>query len=139
MNNEFEIAIRKCLLKAGLSAAAEVYTSSPSPSFGDCESVWELGNLRLRFVKDRGQLFVDVGSKFDESLNFVFDDISLFMKWEEPGGIINAESPVGLEHALKLIKQDLDKLENLFSKSKLQTTSKKINQISKAKTQTRFR
>jgi hypothetical protein len=138
MTKKFQIAIRESLLKTGLSAASEVPLSAELLRFCDSISIWELGNLRIKFIKDRGQEFVDVGSKFDASHFFIFGDISLLMKWQSLEEIIHADAPLDLESSLSLIKRDLDKLEVLFSKSMLQETSNKISLISEEKTRAKF-
>ncbi len=85
-------------------------------------------------------MFVDMGSKFDESRFFNFDGIALFMNWQKLEETIKTftENPPSLEYCLNFIKQDLDKLEFLFSKTEFQATSEKIDRISRAKMQTLY-
>ena len=138
MNNKFLISIKESLLKAGLSSASEISNSSQPSGFGDTDSIWELGNLRIKFIKDRGQVFVDLGSKFNESHYFIFDDVSLLLKWQELDEIINADAPLDLATSLSLIKKDLNKLDTLFSKNELQKTTNEIDLIAKKKARIRF-
>lgn len=138
MSMEFRVLIREGLLKTGLSNASEISESMHPSCFGNSESVWVLGNIRIRFIKDRGQLFVDIGSIFDESRLFIFDDVALFMEWQKLDEIIKADQPLDLQVSLNFIKRDLRTLENIFSKKELKATTKKLDEISKKKAQARF-
>ena len=138
MSTEFKVLIRDSLLKAGLSSTREVFESEDTKNFGNVESIWVISNLQIRFVKDRGQVFIDIGSIFDKSKFFIFDDVALLMKWQALDDIIKATEPLDLLSSLIFIKQNFNKLELLLSKKKLKSTTEKINTISNKKTQARF-
>ena len=138
MSVEFRLFIRESLLKSGMSSAKEVSESKSLESFGNIESLWEFGDLRLRFLKDRGKIFVDLGSKSDEAKFFIFDDIALLMKWQGLDEIIKAVEPLDLVSSLGFIKRDYDTLTDLLSKKKYSSTAARLEAISSQKAQARF-
>ena len=107
MSVEFRLLVRESLLKSELMSAAQISESKNLENFGNIESLWELGDLRLRFLKDRDQIFFDLGSKFDEAKFFIFDDIALLMKWKDLDEIIKAVEPLDLVSSLGFIKRDM--------------------------------
>ena len=138
MADNFRVLIREHLLKSGLSGAKEIFESKATDNFGNSDSLWELGNLRMKFIKDRSQIFVDIGSVFDSSQFFIFDDIALMMGWQTLNEVIEAEEPLELLACLNLVKNHFDELNRVLSKKQLEFTVKKIVEISNAKTKARF-
>ncbi|MGM0562952.1 MAG: hypothetical protein ACQES2_01355 [Pseudomonadota bacterium] len=126
-------------MKSGLSDAKNISESKNLENFGNIESLWELGNLRLRFIKERGQVFLDLGSRFDEGKFFIFDDVALLMKWQSLDQIIEAFEPLDLVSSLGFIKRDYEDLTDLMSKKKYTSTSASIEEISRKKAQAIFR
>jgi hypothetical protein len=138
MSREFRVLVRESLLKAGLSGASEVLENEQSSGFEDSESIWTLGNLRLRFIEERGQHFVDIGSGFCKSRYFIFDDLALLMRWRTLDEIIHTEEPIELSEALRLVKDELETLDEMFSKERLDETSAKLQEVSEAKGKARY-
>jgi len=135
---EFRLLVRESLLKSELMSAAQISESKNLENFGNIESLWELGDLRLRFLKDRDQIFFDLGSKFDEAKFFIFDDIALLMKWKDLDEIIKAVEPLDLVSSLCFIKRDYDALTDLLSKKNYSSTSARLEAISNQKAQAKF-
>lgn len=69
------------LREAGIEAAELVRTSPDSASFGDAETVFRVARQLLRFVRDRGQEFMDLGANAAPEQFYQFDDVEIAMGW----------------------------------------------------------
>lgn len=138
MLDEFNVFVYEQLLNAGLSAEEKISLPSDPKSFGNAQSIWRIDNICLRFLKDRGQFFLDLSSVYDESNYFVFDDVALLLGWQDIDQIMNVTEPLKISYALSLIKSDLIKLNKIFSKNQLELTFKKLSEISEIKCKESF-
>lgn len=73
-----------------------------SEAFGNAWVILEGGNLRLRLVRDRGQIFLDLGSMHDPDENLF--DSAIVVEHLNPGSRPEASNWSG-EHSLKQIAQ----------------------------------
>jgi hypothetical protein len=67
------------LADVGLAGATLVSSSPSAQSFGDGEAVFRLDGLLLRFVRDRGQAFLDIASSAAPTEFHQYDDIEIAM------------------------------------------------------------
>ena len=95
-------------------------------NFGNAAAVFEIGNLRLRFIRDRGQDFVDLGSSISPGQYYLFDDVSLMMGWENLKEIVGADKPISVTRALRYVQNDLNKLDKAFSAEEIMSTNAKL-------------
>jgi len=68
--------VEQTLLPAALPIAMNIVTSSTSPWFGDSSVVLVADPLRVRIVRDKGQIFADFGSAAEP--NYWFDSAVVF-------------------------------------------------------------
>lgn len=137
-NCEFSILIREKLLQAGFLEALEIDRDVDPSCFGNEVTIWKVGDLLLKFIKDRDQIFVDIGGISDKSHFYIYDDIAIMMEWQKLDEILRATEPLDLLSALTFIKRDIIKLEKLLSKERLKSTQKRLDEISEIKTHARF-
>lgn len=110
----------------GIGQTKLIHESYDPKNFGNAEAVFEIGNLRLRFIRDRGQDFVDLGSSIRPGQYYLFDDVSLMMGWENLKEIVGADKPISLTKALRYIQNDLSKLDKAFSAEEIMSTNAKL-------------
>jgi hypothetical protein len=103
------------LLDAGLDNTALVRSSAEDQPFGNADVVFGLGELLLRFVRDRGQTFVDIASSAAPTEFHQFDDIEIAMGWKTIDQILAKREPDDLGIVLTRVRENLGTLTDAFS------------------------
>jgi len=108
--------------------------SGSSESFGNAFLVLEHKELRLRFVKDRGQIFLDFQptSKNRKGEWFSIDIVKQMVTGE-----IETSAEMDSEKR-KFLKTNLDKIEQLFSSANREGTIKKLKELERARAKRLF-
>lgn len=138
MKNPLVETVEHELNQLGISHAKLIHESYDPQSFGNAEAVFELGHVRLRFIRDRGQDFVDFGSSSTPGHYYLFDDVSVMMGWESLNDIINVDEPIGLSKALSFIQNDFDRLNKAFSANEIMSTDAKLKSAERQRTKAMF-
>lgn len=97
--------------------------------------VLELDNFRLRLVRDRSQIFIDIQSNYDlknEKEWFSYDVISQLISGEVE------ESAVLDDLKVEFIKEHFDELENIFAASEVDATINKLHGLEKERAKRLF-
>jgi hypothetical protein len=94
---------------------AELLSSTESDSFGDADVVFRLRPLLLRFVRDRGQEFLDVASTATPDQFFQFGDVKIAMGWTTIEQLLAQTEPAPLEAMLDRLVCHLGELSEAFS------------------------
>lgn len=108
--------------------------SGSSESFGNAFLVLEHDDLRLQFVKDRGQIFLDFQpkSKKNKSNWFSIDIVKQLITGKiEPSAEMDSEKA-------EFLKTNLDKIEKLFSTANMENTIKKLRQLERERAKRLF-
>lgn len=108
--------------------------SGSSESFGNAFLVLEHEDLRLRFVKDRGQIFLDFQptSKKQKGEWFSIDIVKQMVTGEiEPSAEMDSKKA-------KFLKTNLDEIEQLFSTVNMESTIKKLKELERARAKRLF-
>jgi len=108
--------------------------SGSSESFGNAFLVLEHEELRLQFVKDRDQIFLDFQPT---STNRKNDWFSIDIVKQLVTGNIEPSSEMDTAKA-KFLKDNLDEIEQLFSTAKLEGTIKKLRELERARAKRLF-
>jgi len=120
------------LRKAGLADATPVHAGPEHREhFGDAEAIFRLGPLVLRFVRDRGQEFMDVASVSTPGQFHQFDDIALDHGWTTLPEILAASTPDRLDDVLLRLKGHLAEVNRAFGETEYQTTNARLAAIAK--------
>ncbi len=108
--------------------------SGSSESFGNAFLVLEHEDLRLQFVRDRGQIFLDFQptSKKHKSNWFSIDIIQQMVT-----GKIETSAEMDSEKE-EFLKTNLDKIEQLFSTANMDSTIKKLRELERARAKRLF-
>lgn len=84
-------------------------------NFGNGEVVFRLGPLLLRFIRDRGQDFLDVASAIAPDHFHQFDDVEIGMDWKSVEGALAKSEPEPLADMLRRMRNRLGELELAMS------------------------
>ena len=133
---------RRLLRKTGMASAELVDELYDSRSFGNALATYRLGVFVMKFVRDRDDETVDIGSVEEPDRLYGFLHLAVFRGWidiEEALKIydIGADQDewskplFELDEALDLIGRDLENLQELFSGSRLETTLGSLADIDK--------
>ncbi|MEJ2249122.1 MAG: hypothetical protein P8Y97_05605 [Candidatus Lokiarchaeota archaeon] len=99
--------------------------SMSSESFGNAFLILEHENLRLRFIKDRDQLFLDFQSTTKNRKNewFSIDIVKqLITDKIEPSSEMDSEKA-------EFLRTNLDEIQRLFSPTNIENTFKKLKEL----------
>ncbi|NVM16748.1 MAG: hypothetical protein HWN80_03465 [Candidatus Lokiarchaeota archaeon] len=108
--------------------------SGSSESFGNAFLVLEHEGLRLQFVKDRGQIFLDFQPT---SKNHKADWFSIDIVKQMVTGKIETSAEMDSKKA-EFLKTNLDKIEQLFSIANIESTIKKLRELERARAKRLF-
>lgn len=84
-------------------------------SFGNAEAVFQIAGLLVRFVRDRGQDFVDLASVSNPEKFYQFDDVHIAMGWKSVDEIVGKQRPEPLHEVVGRFSHNLDEIEAVFS------------------------
>lgn len=83
---------------------------------GDGEAVFFAGGtLLLRFLRDRGQDFVDIAARASPERFFQFGDVEIALGWKSAEQVINVAEPEALVSVIQRLTGRLEELEKAFS------------------------
>jgi len=153
MKNPLVEKVEDELKRLGFHDAKLVRESYSETSFGDAQAIYQVGNLYLNFIRDRGNDMVDFISakSTTQKDTYNFDDISILMGWESLEEMakkykytnIDFSKPpprpcFSLGETLHLIKQHHEELQRMFSPREVDTTLKKLQEISRKRSKALF-
>ena len=108
--------------------------SGSSESFGNAFLILEHEDLRLQFVRDRGQIFLDFQPtrKKHKSNWFSIDIIKRMVT-----GKIETSAEMDSEK-VEFLKTNLDKIEQLFSTANMESTIEKLRELERTRAKRLF-
>lgn len=83
--------------------------------FGNAEMIFRVGKLLVRFVRDRGQSFIDIASTALPERFYQFDTVEIAMGWKPIEEVIGKSEPEDLKNVLCRLSQKFDELEAAMS------------------------
>ena len=125
---EIKSALRRVSLNGKL--ISEMFDES---SFGNSQVIFEIGPLRLRFIKDRSQEFVDIASAFSYDRYYLFCDVEIALGWQTIEDVLVGQEPEPLIQVLNRIARRFDELKKAFSEN-YSATKLQIERASAART-----
>ena len=114
-HGDFPGSILSSLEQAGMTGAELVSAEPESPAFGDTAATFRLGRLLLRFVRDRGEEFLDVGSADNPDAWFQYDDVEMAMGWRSVDDVLEKSAPEPIERVLDRVAGRFPQLQAAFS------------------------
>src|SRR5262245_47736409 len=95
-------------------------------NFGNGEVVFRLGPLLLRFIRDRGQDFLDVASVTSPDRYHQFDDVEIGMGWKSVEDMVAKSEPEPLADLLRRMRNRLGELQSAMSGNQESFTRNRI-------------
>jgi hypothetical protein len=129
----FAESVAARLNAAGLGQAELVSAVQDDASFGNAEVIFRAGSLRLRFVRDRGQEFLEMASDAAPTRFFQFDDVELALGRKTIREILAAHEPERLEVMLARLAKDVAELNDAFSGDRERLTRARVEQAARAR------
>jgi hypothetical protein len=140
MNNPLVKAIEHELNQLDMSKSKLIHESFNHENFGNAEAIYEIGNLKIRIVRDRGVDIISLGSSIGNNL-FYIDDVAVWMGWISFDDLLQfystatdfSKPPQGplfnLSKALEMIARELKRLDKAFSSDELMSTHVKLKDV----------
>ena len=113
------------LCSAGLQGA-KLVSSSPEGRFGDSEAIFQVGPILLRFVRDRGQEFLDLAFAAAKGQFFQWDEIQAGMGWKSIDDVVAKKEPDSLQQVVTQLVMHYVELNSAFSEANAEATRAKI-------------
>ena len=128
------------LSRLGISNAKLAYETYNPQSFGNAEAIYKLGNVQLRFLRDRDDDMVDIGSAIRPQHFYNSDDVAVWMGWISLDDLLKYDAPINFDEPppgpifslpkmISLIVRDWQKLDNAFSSGEFMSTNAKLKEI----------
>lgn len=120
---------------AGLAESELVSASTESTAFGNAEAVFRLGPVLLRFTRDRGQEFIDLGSSLAPAVYHQFDDVDIAMGWKSIDEVLAKREPEDLGAVLTRVRTHLVMLEEALSGEREHMTRARLERAARERGQ----
>ena len=114
-SGDFPESMLRSLEEAGVTGAELVSAEPESPAFGDTSVTFRLGRLLLRFIRDRGEEYLDLGSADVPDALFQLDDVEVAMGWRSVDEILEKNAPEPIELVLGRVARRLQELQTAFA------------------------
>ena len=115
----------KALQEAGIRDGELQHAGSRNPR-GDGVVVVRVGTLLLRICRDRGQVFLDLGSVHSPDEFHQFDDVEIGMGWRSVASVLAKQEPEPLDTILSRLRERWSELESQMSAAHEPKTRERI-------------
>ena len=106
---------RETIESVGIEGVELERESFDPRNFGNGEVVFRLGPLLLRFIRDRGQDFLDIASTIAPDRFHQFDDVEIAMGWKSVEETLGKSEPEPLADMLGRLRNRLGELQSAMS------------------------
>ena len=129
MTNEesLNVFVRRLLANAGLTVDEVIHEFVHPDHFGDGEVILQVGPMHLRFVRERGQDFVDLSPASTPGRYHPFGDVELAMGWKAVDDVRLRADPEPLPAVLARLREHYREFEAAFSEFSAQETLAKLD------------
>jgi hypothetical protein len=103
------------LTEAGIQDAELVRANYDAKSFGNAEAVFRLQPLIPRFIRDRGQEFLELATRGAPEQFHQFGDVEIAMGWKTIEEVIGKRELEGLDRLLGRLHEHRTELHEAFS------------------------
>jgi hypothetical protein len=116
------------LKDAGIDDAELVRANYDSKSFGNAEAVFRARPLVLRFLRDRGEEFLELATNAAPEQFYQFGDVEIAMRWKTVDEILARRELEGLDRILDRLRQHRAELNDAFSGDRERLTRARLEQ-----------
>ena len=129
MTNEQDLRViaTRLLEDAGLTQDKIIHEAVRPDHFGDGEVIFEVGPMHLRFVRERGQDFIDVSPASTPGRYYPFGDVELAMGWKTVDEVWSRAEPEPLSAILERVRKHYPQFEEAFSSTTAPETLAKLD------------
>jgi hypothetical protein len=124
-------SLRACaqqlLAAAGLPSDEVIHEVVHPEHFGDSEVAFKVGPMHLRFVRQRGQDFVDVSPASMPGQYHQFGDVELAMGWKTVDQVWSRNEPEPLTSVVERLRAHYAEFADAFSSAKASETLEKLS------------
>lgn len=111
---------------------AELVSAAPvSAAFGDTLAVFLIRPLLVRFIRDRGEVFVDLANQSVPEIFHQVDDIGIAMGWWSVTEVLSRSEPVAIGAVLQLLKANFDAIRDAFSGDRERLTRARVERAAR--------
>lgn len=115
----------RLVAEAGIKDA-ELLSSVGGTGFDDGYILFRVGSLLVRITRDRGQLFLDLGSVHSPEHFHQFDDVEIAMGWRSIASVLAKTEPEALKPVLTRLREHREELETRMSEAQERLTRARI-------------
>lgn len=107
---------------ANLGDARLMFHSPESVHFGDTSAVFSVGTMLLKFIRERGQVFIELGTQAEPEEFYQFDYVAIAMGWRSLDEVLARSAPEPMGEILKKVGDYINLLQLAFSPDRIQYT-----------------
>lgn len=122
-----KVIAQQLLKSVGLPHDEVIHETQHPEHFGDGEVVFKIDPMHLRFVRERGQDFIDVGPASAPGQYYPYGDVELAMGWKTVDQMRSRTEPEPLPAVVERLRNHYPQFEEAFSSAKAQETLAKLD------------
>jgi hypothetical protein len=126
-NKNLKTLAQQLLASAGLPYEDVIREVLYPKHFGDGEVTFKVGPMHLRFVRERGQDFLDVSPASVPGKYHPFADVELAMGWKAVGDVWSRVEPEPLPAVMERLRNRYPQFEAAFSSTNVRDTLAKLD------------
>jgi hypothetical protein len=107
--------VQRWLTDADLASARLLASRYDPDTFGDGEAAYRLGRLTLRFVRDRGQYFLDIGTDDTADRLYPFGDVEVALGGRPLDELVGLKQPEQIPDVLRRLRLRRDAIEGALT------------------------
>ena len=113
--NKLFNSAKEAIESVGIEGVELQRESFDPQNFGNGEVIFRLGPLLLRFIRDRGQDFLDIASAIAPDRFHQFDDVEIGIGWKSVEEALSKSEPEPLADMLRRMRNRLGELQSAMS------------------------
>jgi hypothetical protein len=102
--------VERMLREHGVVSARLISLTPGDPDPGSEMATFELDGLLLRFVRERTEEYLDIGTRLREDGFHQFDDVAIAFGWTSVREVLNKVEPEPLDDVIRRVAQHLPTL-----------------------------
>jgi hypothetical protein len=125
------IEVAERALRAAALSSSLVGATVARNDLGDGEAVFLVGSLLVRFVRDRGQDFLDVAPEVRPKHFHLADDVEIAFGWKTVDEVLAKREPEPLNHVLARLASRMTEIAEAFAEDRVDFTLQEVKAAAK--------
>lgn len=122
MRDSLATLAQRLLADAGLPRGELIHETEHPDDCGAAEVTLKVGPMHIRFIRDRGQDFVDLSPASTPDQYHPFSDVELALGWTTAEQLLSRAHPEPLPSIVEKLRRNYAQFEEAFSNGKAQDT-----------------